>query len=112
MLFQGEDSNVAGNELVGVVRIDGLPKGPKGAVQVAISLSLDAECVLKVEAREFRTRKAVKATLATRFTAEEIAARLHMSAAKGVEVQQKRADELEKRAGGFWGRLKKAFARN
>lgn len=112
MLFQGEDSNVAGNELVGVVRIDGLPRGPKGAVQVAISLSLDAECVLKVEAKEFRTRKAVKATLATRFTAGEIAARLHMSEAKGVEVQQKRADELEKRAGGFWGRLKKAFARN
>ncbi len=110
-VFQGEDSNVAGNELIGVVRIDGLPRGPKGAVQVAITLSLDAECVLKVEAKEFRTRKAVKATLATRFTAAEIAAKLHITEAKGVEVQQERADELEKRAGGFWGRLKKAFSR-
>ena len=111
MLFQGEDANVAGNELLGAVHIDGLPRGPKGSVQVAVSLSLDAECVLKVEAREFRTRKAVAATLATRFTGEEVAKRLHITEAKSAEAQATRGQELEKRAGGFWGRLKKALSR-
>lgn len=75
-----------------------------------ITLSHDAECVQKKVGAKF-TRQAVKATLATRFTAAEIAAKLHITEAKGVEVQQERADELEKRAGGFWGRLKKAFSR-
>ncbi len=111
MIFQGEDSNVAGNEFLGALTITGLPKAPKGAVQVAVTLGLDAECVLRVEAREFKTRTVVRSVLATRYTTEEIAQRLGISAEKQAAVNKSRHDELEKRAGGFWGALKKIFKR-
>jgi molecular chaperone DnaK (HSP70) len=68
LVFQGEDSNVSANEFLGAITVTGLPKGPAGLVQVAITLSLDAECVLRVEAREFKTRTVIQATLATRYT--------------------------------------------
>lgn len=111
MVFQGEDSNVAGNEFLGAVTITGLPKGPAGAVQVAITLGLDAECVLRVEAREFRSRQVVRSTLATRYTSEEIAQKLGISTEKAAAANKARGDELEKRAGGFWGKLKSLFKR-
>ncbi|MER2562065.1 MAG: TIGR02266 family protein [Myxococcaceae bacterium] len=112
LIFQGEDSNVAGNEFLGAMKIEGLPKGPKGSVQIAITVSLDAECVLKVEAREFRTRKVVQATLASRYTTDEVARRLGISAEKRAETNQKRSEELGQRAGGFWSRLKRVFSRS
>ncbi len=111
LIFQGEDSNVSGNEFLGAMKIEGLPKGPKGSVQIAITVSLDAECVLKVEAREFRTRKVVQATLASRYTTDEVAKRLGISAEKRAETNQKRSEELGQRAGGFWSRLKRVFSR-
>ncbi|MFT3713337.1 MAG: TIGR02266 family protein [Archangium sp.] len=111
MVFQGEDSNVAGNEFLGAVQIAGLPKGPAGSVQVAVTLSLDAECVLRVEAREFKTRTVVRSTLATRYTTDEIASRLGITAEKAAQVNKSREEELEKRAGGFWGKLKGLFSR-
>lgn len=111
MIFQGEDSNVASNEFLGVVTIAGLPKGPKGSVQVAVTLTLDAECVLEVEARELRTRAVVRSTLATRYTNAEMLQRLGISAEKRKAAHTLRGLELEKRAGGFWGKLKKIFTK-
>ncbi len=111
LIFQGEDANVAGNEFVGAITISDLPKGPAGSVQVAVTVSLDAECVVRVEAREFRTRREVKATMATRYTNEELAQKLGISQAKRDEAQRARGAELEKRAGGFWGKLKSLFRR-
>ncbi len=111
MVFQGEDSNVAGNEFLGATKIEGLPKGPKGSVQIAITISLDADCVLKVEAREFRTRKVVQTTLATRYTSDEVAKRLNITAERRAQTDQKRSDELGGRAGGFWSKLKRVFSR-
>ena len=110
-LFQGEDSQVVGNEYVGTVSIDGLPKGPKGTVQVVINLKLDAECVLHVEARELRTRAVFKATLATRYTPEQIRSRLGI-AVNPAAAQGSRARELEKRGGRFWGFLKRTFGKS
>jgi molecular chaperone DnaK len=111
MVFQGEDSNVAGNEFLGAVTITGLPRGPKGSVQVAVTLGLDAECVLRVEAREFKTRSVVRATLATRYTTEEIAQRLGITKEKSAAVNKSRDEELGMRAGGFWSKLKGLFGR-
>jgi molecular chaperone DnaK (HSP70) len=109
MIFQGEDKHVSANEFLGAVHVEGLPKGPKGSVQVAVTLSLDSECVLSVEARELRTRKAFRAKLATRFTSEEIAKRLGIEKASAKAVEARRAHELEERAGGFWNKVKKVF---
>jgi molecular chaperone DnaK (HSP70) len=111
MIFQGEDGHVSANEFLGAVEVEGLPRGPKGAVQVAVTLQLDSECVLTVEARELRTRKAFKSKLATRFTSEEIAKRLGIDAAGKRKAEEKRGEELQKRAGGFWGKLKQVFGR-
>lgn len=111
LVFQGEDNNVSGNEFLGAVKIDGLPKGPKGAVQVAITITLDAECVIHVEAKEFKTRKQVRATMASRYTTEEVAQRLGISAEKQAQTNAQRDAELTQRAGGFWSRLKKAFGK-
>ncbi|MGA9525100.1 MAG: Hsp70 family protein, partial [Myxococcaceae bacterium] len=110
-VFQGEETNIAGNEYLGTVRIEGLPKMPKGTVKVAVTLRLDAECVLHVEAAELSTRKAIKATLATRYTSEEVQKKLGITAEKAREVEERRAKELESRGGGFWGFLKKTFRR-
>jgi len=111
LVFQGEDGNVAGNEFLGALKLTGLPKGAKGTVQVAITIALDAECVLKAEAREFKTRNVVQATLATRYTPDEVAKRLGISAEKRAQSEQKRAEELGQRSGGFWGKLKGLFSR-
>lgn len=109
-LFQGEDAQIGGNEYLGTVSIDGLPKGPKGTVQVVVNVKLDAECVLHVEARELRTRAVFKATLATRYTPEQIRNRLGIPAPD--PKQGPRAKELEKRGGRFWSFLKRVVGKS
>ncbi len=111
-VFQGEDANVGANEYLGTLRIEGLPRGPKGSVQLAVTLKLDAECVLHVDARELRTRKAFTSTLATRYTPDEIRGRLGMSAtAKPSQEMSQRAEELKQRGGRFWSFLKRVVGR-
>ncbi len=107
LLFQGEDTNATANEFLGQVRVDGLPKAPKGAVQVAVTLKLDSNSVLNVEAREFKTRRAFKAQLATRFTSEEVRSKLGVTEKKVSVAESNRAQELAKRGGRFWGFLKR-----
>ncbi|MBI5548790.1 MAG: TIGR02266 family protein [Deltaproteobacteria bacterium] len=106
-LFQGEDTSVAGNEYLGTVRIEGIPPAPKGAAKVAVTVKLDSECVLHVEALELATRKRIQTTLATRYSPEELQRQLAISKEKVAEVEARRGKDLEKRAGRFWGFLKK-----
>ncbi|WP_326491748.1 TIGR02266 family protein [Myxococcus stipitatus] len=110
-IFQGEDSHISANEYLGTVRIEGLPKGPKGSVRVAVTLKLDSECVLHVEAREYSTRKEVKATLATRYSPEELQKQLQVSKESVKAAEERRGADLKERAGGFWGFVKKALGR-
>ncbi|MFL5320100.1 MAG: TIGR02266 family protein [Myxococcaceae bacterium] len=106
-VFQGEDSNLAGNEYLGTVRIEGLPKAPKGLVKVAVTLRLDAECVLHAEATELSSRKAIKVTLATRYTSEQVQKKLGITQEAANKAQEKRAADLKGRGGGFWGFIKR-----
>ncbi|WP_141621596.1 TIGR02266 family protein [Myxococcus sp. AB036A] len=110
-IFQGEDSHISANEYLGTVRIEGLPKGPKGSVRVAVTLKLDSECVLHVEAREYSTRKEVKATLATRYSPEELQKQLQVSKESVKAAEERRGADLKERAGGFWSFVKKALGR-
>jgi molecular chaperone DnaK len=110
-IFQGEDNHISANEYLGTVRIEGLPKGPKGAVRVAVTIKLDSECVLHVEAREYSTRKEVKATLATRYTPEELQKQLQVTKESVKAAEDRRGADLKDRAGGFWGFVKKALGR-
>ncbi len=110
-LFQGEDALVSSNEYLGTVRVEDLPKGPKGSVKLAVTLKVDSECVLHVEARELSTRKQVKATLATRYTPEALNQKLNISADAIQAAEAKRSEELKERGGRFWGFLKKVLRR-
>ncbi|HEX8703563.1 MAG TPA: TIGR02266 family protein [Myxococcaceae bacterium] len=110
-IFQGEDNHISANEYLGTVRLEGLPKGPKGTVRVAVTIKLDAECVLFVEAREYTTRKMVRATLATRYTPDELAKQLKVDANAARAAEERRGADLKERAGRFWSFLKKVVGR-
>ncbi|WP_199732888.1 TIGR02266 family protein [Corallococcus sp. CA031C] len=110
-IFQGEDNHISANEYLGTVRVEGLPRGPKGSVRVAVTLKLDSECVLHVEAREYSSRKEVKATLATRYSPEELQKQLQVSKEAVNAAEERRGADLKDRAGRFWGFVKKALGR-
>jgi uncharacterized protein (TIGR02266 family) len=110
-IFQGEDNHISANEYLGTVRLEGLPKGPKGSVRVAVTIKMDAECVLFVEAREYQSRKMVRATLATRYTPEELAKQLKVDMNAAQAAEERRGADLRERAGRFWGFLKKVVGR-
>jgi molecular chaperone DnaK (HSP70) len=111
-IFQGEDNHISANEYLGTVRLEGLPPGPKGSVRVAVTIKLDAECVLYVEAREYTTRKTVRATLATRYTPDELAKQLKVDLNTMRAAEERRGADLRERAGRFWGFLKKVVGRS
>jgi molecular chaperone DnaK (HSP70) len=110
-VFQGEDTHIAANEYLGTVRLEGLPKGPKGTVRVAVTLRLDAECVLHVGAQDYATRKDVKATLSTRYTPEELRQRLGVAAETAKAAEERRGQDLKERSGRFWSFLKKVVGK-
>ncbi|MBM7113320.1 TIGR02266 family protein [Archangium primigenium] len=110
-IFQGEDTHISANEYLGTVRLEGLPKGPKGAVRVAVTLRLDSECVLHVNAQEYSTRKEMKATLATRYSPEELRHRLGVAKDAAQAAEERRGQDLKERSGRFWGFLKKVVGK-
>ncbi|QRN98694.1 TIGR02266 family protein [Archangium violaceum] len=110
-IFQGEDNHISANEYLGTVRLEGLPKGPKGSVRVAVTLRLDSECVLHVNALEYSTRKEMKATLATRYTPEELRQRLNVASDAARAAEERRGQDLKERSGRFWGFLKKVVGK-
>ena len=110
-IFQGEDTHISANEYLGTVRLEGLPRGPKGSVRVAVTLRLDSECVLHVNAQEYSTRKEMKATLATRYTPEELRQRLGVASDAARAAEERRGQDLKERAGRFWGFLKKVVGK-
>ncbi|WP_395810387.1 TIGR02266 family protein [Archangium minus] len=110
-IFQGEDTHISANEYLGTVRLEGLPKGPKGSVRVAVTLRLDSECVLHVNALEYSTRKEMKATLATRYTPEELRQRLGVASDAARAAEERRGQDLKERSGRFWGFLKKVVGK-
>ncbi|HEX5754442.1 MAG TPA: TIGR02266 family protein [Archangium sp.] len=110
-IFQGEDTHISANEYLGTVRLEGLPRGPKGSVRVAVTLRLDSECVLHVTAQEYSTRKEMKATLATRYTPEELRQRLGVASDAAKAAEERRGQDLKERSGRFWGFLKKVVGK-
>jgi molecular chaperone DnaK len=110
-IFQGEDNHISANEYLGTVRLEGLPPGPKGSVRVAVTIKLDAECVLYVDAREYQTRKSVRATLATRYTSEQLAKQLKVDVNAARAAEERRGADLRDRAGRFWSFLKKVVGK-
>ncbi|MCI0570678.1 MAG: TIGR02266 family protein [Myxococcaceae bacterium] len=79
VLFQGEHARAQENEYLGTLRLKGLPRAPRGQVQVTVSFEVSNESLLKVTAREKVTGREVSSTFSTRDTPEAVKARLGVS---------------------------------
>ncbi|MCY1023193.1 TIGR02266 family protein [Pyxidicoccus sp. MSG2] len=75
-VFQGDSDKAAANEYLGTLKLAGLPKRPRGAVQVSVTFEVNNESLLKVTAREGSTGREVSSTFSTRDTPESVKAKL------------------------------------
>ncbi|RKH89429.1 TIGR02266 family protein, partial [Corallococcus praedator] len=75
-VFQGDAERAPDNEYLGTLRLAGLPRRPRGAVQVTVTFEVSNESLLKVIAREATTGREVVSTFTTRDTPEAVKARL------------------------------------
>ncbi|WP_434348909.1 TIGR02266 family protein [Myxococcus virescens] len=75
-VFQGDSDKAADNEYLGTLKLEGLPKLPRGAVQVNVTFEVSNESLLKVTAREASSGREVTSTFTTRDTPEAAKARL------------------------------------
>jgi molecular chaperone DnaK len=66
VIVQGESPIAAECEYLGMLKLVGLPSGPRGMVKIAVSFELGAECLLTVTARELNTGRQVQAVMSTR----------------------------------------------
>ncbi|TSC26631.1 TIGR02266 family protein [Corallococcus sp. Z5C101001] len=85
-VFQGDSDRAQDNEYLGTLRLAGLPKRPRGAVQVTVTFEVNNESLLKVTAREGTTGREVVSTFTTRDTPEAVKARLSQPEAPAVLV--------------------------
>jgi molecular chaperone DnaK len=82
-VFQGDSDRAQDNEYLGTLRLAGLPKRPRGAVQVTVTFEVNNESLLKVTAREGSTGREVVSTFTTRDTPETVKARLSQQESAG-----------------------------
>src|SRR5262249_51238225 len=60
-VFQGDSDRVADDEYLGTLKLSGLPKGPRGSIQIEVGFEVSNESLLRVSARELSTGKEVSA---------------------------------------------------
>ncbi|RKH27253.1 Hsp70 family protein, partial [Corallococcus sicarius] len=83
-VFQGDSERAQDNEYLGTLRLAGLPKRPRGTVQVTVTFEVNNESLLKVVAREGTSGREVVSTFTTRDTPETVKARLAQAEAETV----------------------------
>jgi molecular chaperone DnaK len=112
VVVQGESPKASECELLGTVKLEGIPAGPRGMVKISLTFELGAESLLTVTARELATGRQVRTVLDTREKAADVQRRLAESAPdagpnlKTGKVQAVTDVPLARRHGpGFWGRL-------
>ncbi len=93
-VFQGESESALENELLGSVRLSGLPKAARGAVKVDLTFRLSREALLTIVTREEATGSERRLELATQDTPEKVRQRLQALAPGAAKV-------------GLWGRLRR-----
>ncbi|WP_163871106.1 TIGR02266 family protein [Myxococcus eversor] len=82
-VFQGDSDKASDNEYLGTLKLAGLPKLPRGAVQVSVTFEVNNESLLKVTAREASTAREVTSTFSTRDTPDAVKAKLAQLDAEG-----------------------------
>ncbi len=101
-VFQGEDALASRAEYLGTLKLQKLPKGPKGSVKVTVSFEVSNECLLKLKAREETSGNEVEATFGTLDTPAELRAKLQEEAAVASAA-------MAEQRSGFLGWLKGLF---
>jgi molecular chaperone DnaK len=87
-IYQGERPKASDNKLLGVFVLD-LPPAPKGTPQIELSLDIDADGVLNVQAKDLRTGRAQKITVkANGGLSEEEVASMLKDAEKNAETDR------------------------
>ena len=79
-VFEGDGATVADCQYLGTIQLSGLPRGPRGSVQIAVTFQLGEECLLTVRARELRTGREVETVFTTRGTPDEVKRRVESEA--------------------------------
>jgi len=64
-VYQGDSATASNNRLLGRFNLGDLPSKPRGKVRVEVSLSMDSNGILVVEATEMATGKAASVTIET-----------------------------------------------
>jgi molecular chaperone DnaK len=109
VIVQGESARASDCELLGTVKLAGLPSGPRGMVKISVTFELGAECLLTVTARELASGRQVKTVLDTREKPSDVQRRLQESAPdQGPRLKTTGSIPVvavPDRKPGFWGRL-------
>ena len=87
-IFEGEGATVADCQHLGTIQLNGLPRGPKGSVRIAVAFELGEECLLTVRAREIGSGREVEVVFTTKGTPDEVKKRMEKEAsyaAAGIE---------------------------
>lgn len=110
-VFQGEEELVTDNEPLGMLYLEDLPPGPRGAVAIEVTMEVNAECILQVHAREMSTNREVSARMVTRGTTEEIRVALGLPPQPTHEELERRRAKVRNRPKGVWRWITGLFRR-
>jgi molecular chaperone DnaK len=80
-IFQGDSEVAQNNEYLGTLVLKGIPKGPKGTVQIEVSFEVSNESTLTVRAKETSRGREVSSTFSTKDTPASVRAKLEGGAA-------------------------------
>ncbi len=100
VVLQGESALASGCEYVGTLSLGGLPPAPRGAVKIAVTFELGAECLLTVTARELASGRQVQAVMSTKEGASAAGQRLLRGAADAAKLETGNYAMPGPRAGG------------
>ncbi|HEX8701147.1 MAG TPA: Hsp70 family protein, partial [Myxococcaceae bacterium] len=110
-IFQGDSDRVGENEYLGTLKMNGLPKRPRGQVQVTVSFEVNSESLLKVKAREEGTGHEVSSEFSTRDTPEAVKARQQPPEPAGTSGASAASATSSAKKTGVVGWLKGLFGR-
>lgn len=75
-IFQGDSDRAEANEHLSTLKLQNLPKGPKGSVKIEVTFAASSEGLVKVVARESSTGREVATTLSTNERPEAVPAKM------------------------------------
>jgi molecular chaperone DnaK len=97
-VLQGERSLARDNRTLGRFHLDGIPPAPRGVPQIEVTFDIDANGIVKVQAKDLGTGKEQKITItaSSGLTKDEVD-RMMREAESHADDDKKRRDEIESR---------------